>query len=202
MITSTEEKKDRKLTDFQALILLFTVAIMPSNLISEPIIFKDRKCAMDWVGAFMGIIVFSFLLNFVTLNILNRVASVKQMDSYQEVAYNISNSNRGYIFLISAAKFIFLTVTVAFAVNYCANYLTYLSLLGRSETLPKPGEIWGIYFAYVILVGSVLFIPFYKMRNVESSKGPENLNMYAYIFGACGIVALLIAIATMWAAFI
>jgi len=157
---------------------------------------------MDWVGAFMGIIVFSFLLNFVTLNILNRVASVKQMDSYQEVAYNISNSNRGYIFLISAAKFIFLTVTVAFAVNYCANYLTYLSLLGRSETWPTAGETWGIYFAYVILIGSVLFIPFYKMRNVESSKGPENLNMYAYIFGACGIVALLIAIATMWAAFI
>ncbi len=79
----------------------------------------------------MFIVTFSALFNLITLNILNQVASVKQMDSFQEVAYNISNSNRGYIFLISAAKFIFLTVTAAFAVNYCANYLASLSLLGR-----------------------------------------------------------------------
>ena len=51
------------------------------------------------------------------------------MDSYQEVAYNISNSNRGYIFLISAAKFIFLAITAAFSINYTANYLTELSLI-------------------------------------------------------------------------
>ena len=89
------------------------------------------------------------------------------MDSYQEVAYNISNSNRGYIFLISVAKFIFLTITVAFAVSYCATYLTYLSLLGRIGDMPNSAQIWGIYFSYVILVGSVLFVPFYKTRNIE-----------------------------------
>ena len=80
----------------------------------------------------MVIITFSLFFNLITLNILNRVASVKQMDSYQEVAYNISNSNRGYIFLISAAKFIFLAITAAFAIDYCASYLTTISLMGNA----------------------------------------------------------------------
>ena len=75
----------------------------------------------------------SAVFNWITLSILNRVASVKQMDSYQEVAYNISNSNRGYIFLISAAKFIFLAITAAFSLDYTANYLAQLSLLGRTD---------------------------------------------------------------------
>ena len=112
------------------MVLLFTVALLPSYLISKPLIFDNKKCAYDWVTAFIFIVALSSFFNYITLKILNRVASVKQMDSFQEVAYNISNGNRGYIFLISAAKFIFLTVTAAFAINYCANYLASLCLLG------------------------------------------------------------------------
>lgn len=73
---------------------------------------------------FLCIVTFSALFNYITLKILNRVADVKQMDSFQEVAYNISNSNRGYIFLISAAKFIFLAITASYTIDYCASYLT------------------------------------------------------------------------------
>ena len=80
------------------------------------------------------------------------------MDSYQEVAYNISNSNRGYIFLISAAKAIFLAITAAFAINYCANYFTELTLMPVS--MPSSASIYFIYMAYVFVAGGLLFVPF------------------------------------------
>ena len=106
--------------------------MLPSYVIPAPLDLVKQDCITLWFSLFMVIITFSLFFNLITLNILNRVASVKQMDSYQEVAYNISNSNRGYIFLISAAKFIFLAITAAFAIDYCASYLTTISLLGRS----------------------------------------------------------------------
>ena len=98
--------------------------MLPSFVIPTKLELENEKCASSWLWGFLAILLGSTILNWFTLNILNKVASVKQMDSYQEVAYNISNSNRGYIFLISAAKFIFLAFTASFALDYCASYLT------------------------------------------------------------------------------
>ena len=123
-----EEKKQRRLDNGEALVFMFTIAMMPGYVIPARFQLDDRSCGSAWLITFILIIVCSALFNYITLNILNRVADVKQMESYQEVAYNISNSNRGYIFLISAAKFILLAVTAAYAINYCANYATLLCL--------------------------------------------------------------------------
>ena len=87
------------------------------------------------------------------------------MDSYQEVAYNISNSNRGYIFLISAAKFIFLAITAAFAMDYVASYLTELVLL-RSSGI-SAGSIYGVYLTFVVLLGGLMFYPYHRLRGEQ-----------------------------------
>jgi len=88
------------------------------------------------------------------------------MDSYQEVAYNISNSNRGYIFLISAAKFIFLAITAAFAMDYVASYLTELVLLRRDSAI-SAGGIYGVYLTFVVLLGGLMFYPYHRLRGEQ-----------------------------------
>lgn len=124
----------------------------------------SKDCINGWLIAFLVMVLASGLFNFVTLKILNRVASVKQMDSYQEVAYNISNSNRGYIFLITAAKFIFLAITVAFNIDYCAGYLSSLALLNSSTSAAAS---YGVYAGFVILMTLLLLIPFWRQKKLS-----------------------------------
>jgi len=84
------------------------------------------------------------------------------MDSYQEVAYNISNSNRGYIFLISSAKFIFMAVTVSLNIDYCASYIASVMLI-HNDSLSSGGR-YGVYVAGVALTSVMLFVPYWKLR--------------------------------------
>ena len=117
------------------------------------------------------------------------------MDSFQEVAYNISNSNRGYIFLISAAKFIFLAITAAFSINYVANYLTQLFTLSTKNDDPmSAGSIYGVYFSCVLLVSIIVFAFYYRLRN---SQKWNSLVIFAYVFGAIFLLQFLIVIITM-----
>ena len=132
------------------------------------------------------------MFNWITLSILNRVASVKQMDSYQEVAYNISNSNRGYIFLISAAKFIFLAITAAFSLDYTANYLAQLSLLGRTDM--TSGQIYGVYFAWVLVIAAMLYYVYYRLSTAHKW---NSLVWFAYIFGACFLAQFVMVLVTL-----
>ena len=83
------------------------------------------------------------------------------MDSYQEVAYNISNSNRCYIFLISSAKFIFMAVTVSFNIDYCASYIASVVLINNELS---SGGRYGVYVAGVALTSVLLFVPYWKLR--------------------------------------
>jgi len=80
------------------------------------------------------------------------------------VAYNISNSNRGYIFLITAAKFIFLAITVAFNIDYCAGYLSSLALLNSNV---DSAASYGVYAGFVILMTLGLLIPFWRQRKLS-----------------------------------
>ena len=116
------------------------------------------------------------------------------MDSFQEVAYNISNSNRGYIFLISAAKFIFLAITAAFSINYTANYLTQLSLLGRTDEYISSGRIYGVYFAWVLFTSGIVFFFYYRLRN---SQKWNSLVIFAFVFGACFLLQFLVILSSM-----
>lgn len=115
------------------------MAFLPAYILPQSLTLEDKRCITAWFGTIFAILCISFLFNLITLNILNRVADVKQMNSYQEIAYNISNSNRGYIFLISAAKFIFHAFTAAYDINFCASYLTSLTLLGKMDDPPSAG---------------------------------------------------------------
>jgi len=114
------------------------------------------------------------------------------------VAYNISNSNRGYIFLISSAKFIFLAIAAAFAINYTANYLAELSWLGRVkdpvDDKLTSGQIYGVYFAWVLFMGGVVYFFYYRLSN---SQKWNSLVSYAKIFGACFLLQFSAALITM-----
>ena len=194
--TGKEEKKEVKMTNWQVLLLLGCAALLPSYLVPKPLIFNSDKCAQNWLIAFIVVITLSGVFNLVTLNILNHVGAYKQMDSYQEVAYNISNSNRGYIFLISAAKAIFLVVTAAYGINYCANYLTEMVFLGRSATdMPSSGMIYLVYMAFVFVVSAGLFVPFYRMRDEAKCFG--KLVPCAYIFAGFGIFQFMLVLISM-----
>ena len=81
----------------------------------------------------IGILIF-FLFNIVTIHMLVDVYTTKTLGSYQEVAYSISRGNRGYIFLISAMKAIYLAITTSFCLEFCASYLT--TLIGVIIDLP------------------------------------------------------------------
>mmetsp|Transcript_23700 Transcript_23700/g.29395 ORF Transcript_23700/g.29395 Transcript_23700/m.29395 type:complete len:110 (-) Transcript_23700:1424-1753(-) len=106
---------------------------MPSYMMPSPLILISKDCLSNWLWCFVGLICLAGMCNLITLKILCRIGSVKQMDSYQEVAYNISNSNRGYIFLISSAKFIFMAVTVSLNIDYCASYFASMLLIANKK---------------------------------------------------------------------
>ena len=77
-----EEKKQRRLDNGEALVFMFTIAMMPGYVIPARFQLDDRSCGSAWLITFILIIVCSALFNYITLNILNRVADVKQMESY------------------------------------------------------------------------------------------------------------------------
>lgn len=149
----------------------------------------SKDCIRGWFVAFLTMVLASGVFNLITLKILNRVASVKQMDSYQEVAYNISNSNRGYIFLITAAKFIFVAMTVAFNIDYCAGYLSSLALTGASTSAAAS---YGVYAAGVVVMTGLLFLPFWRLRKLSNRENRASLRAYAYIFTTCFVLQFVI----------
>ena len=113
------------------------------------------------------------------------------------MAYNISNSNRGYIFLISAAKFIFLAITAAFSINYSANYMAQLSLLRTTSSEDGPltsGQIYGVFLSWVIVMGSLIYFFYYRLSNNQKW---NSLVWFAYIFGGCFILQFVVVLVTM-----
>ena len=77
-----DDKKVRRLDNLDAMLVMFTVAMLPSYVMPTPLVLVEKKCLSVWLGTFVAVVVVSCLINFVTLRILNKVASVKQMDSY------------------------------------------------------------------------------------------------------------------------
>ena len=159
---------------------MFTVALMPSYVMPTSLEFIKQDCLKEWLGVFVILIMLAGIGNYVTLKILSCVASVKQMDSYQEVAYNISNSNRGYIFLISSAKFIFMAVTVSLNIDYCASYLASLFLIGSDL---DSASSYGVYVAGVLITTIILVVPYWKLRLAHQQR--EKLALPAFVFAGC-----------------
>ena len=192
------EDRQRRLENKEALFILFTVGLMPSYMMPTPLRLVSQDCLGRWLGSFVGLIVLSGICNYVTLKILSKVADTKQMESYQEVAYNISNSNRGYIFLISSAKFIFMAVTVSLNIDYCASYIASLfQLMADHKTA---SQSYGIYVAGVTITAILLAIPYWMMRAKAVQQDRSKLRVPSYVFFVCFWLMFVVNLALLLAA--
>ena len=114
-----------KLLDmWEAFVVLFAISFGPAFVAVDLTVNQnDEGKAIITIATLIGILIF-FLFNIVTIYMLIDVFHTKTLGSYQEVAYSISRGNRGYIFLISAMKAIYLGITASFCLEFCASYLT------------------------------------------------------------------------------
>jgi hypothetical protein len=88
-------------------------------------VFTINSPSIDWIntGVIVVFLVFA-AINFFSIRMLNHVYSSKKLGSFQEMAWSTSSGNRGYIFLISAMKVIYLCVTSSYCISFIATFLT------------------------------------------------------------------------------
>ena len=144
----------------------------------------------------IGILIF-FLFNIVTIHMLVDVSTIKTLGSYQEVAYSISRGNRGYIFLISAMKAIYLAITASFCLEFCASYLT--TILGVVWNLPESSAgRWGVYIACLIFFSIILLLIFLFTTDdcFLVAKWPSRFLFYS---AQASIVLLVLIMILYWA---
>ena len=148
------------------------------------------------VATMIGILIF-FLFNIVTIHMLVDVSTIKTLGSYQEVAYSISRGNRGYIFLISAMKAIYLAITASFCLEFCASYLT--TIIGAVWQLPESSAAkWGVYIACLVFFSIVLLLIFLFTTDdcFLVAKWPSRLLFYS---AQASIVLLVLIMILYWA---
>jgi hypothetical protein len=105
---------------------LFSLSFGPTFIalsISEVYTVNSAPITFVNLGLVAVFLVF-FVINFFSIQMLNRVYSQKKLGSFQEMAWSTSQGNRGYIFLISAMKVIYLVVTSAYCISFIACFLT------------------------------------------------------------------------------
>ena len=94
---------------------MFAVSFGPAFIVVD--LTTDNKTVFSVVIVILGLILLTFISNCISIWMLTKVQSYTKLGSYQEVAYNISKGNRGYIFLISLMKVIYLVITCAFGID-------------------------------------------------------------------------------------
>ncbi len=144
------------------------------------------------------LILLTFFSNWISIWMLTKVQSYTKLGSYQEVAYSISKGNRGYIFLISLMKVIYLVVTCAYCLQFIANYLTVLVLI-PVDPLPGSWAIWGIYCAWLVFVSAICYAIYIRQESHESMILQGKILFYLAAFSlALMFVLLLICISNSW----
>ena len=88
------------------------------------------------------------------------------------MAYWISKGNRGYIFLISIMKVVYLVTCCAYCLQFIANYATVLTevLLGYCGVdfiSMKSTDIWAIYIFWLVVIGGVAYFYYRKQNSHE-----------------------------------
>ena len=154
----------KRLDTWDAFVVLFAISFGPAFVAVDLTVNQSAGPDKEYItiATIAGIIIF-FLFNIVTINMLVDVFTTKTLGSYQEVAYSISRGNRGYIFLISAMKAIYLGITASFCLEFCASYMTTLiqMMLMTGDKWP-PAGIWGVYVACLFFFGGILLVLFIK----------------------------------------
>lgn len=162
---SSEVKEVSRLNSWQAFCLLFAVSFGPAFIVVD---LTTDSNSVFYVNVVILILIFlTFISNCISIWMLTHVQSYTKLGSYQEVAYNISKGNRGYIFLISLMKVIYLVITCAYCLQFIANYLTVLVLM-PVDTLPSSWAIWGIYCGWLCLVSAICYL-FYIRQETHVS---------------------------------
>ena len=137
---------------------------------------------------FFVVILCSCIFNFTTLGILNSIAPESQVQKlcYQEVSYFISRGNRGYIFLISAAKTFLLLFTSSLAINYIASTLANFVVHSLDSSATTE---WAVYIGFVLLVSIMVGIIFFMQ---DKTKGVAGISLYwAYAFCLLFLISFL-----------
>jgi hypothetical protein len=115
------------------------------------------------LGVIVVFLIF-FLLNTCSVVMLNVAYKTKLLGSFQEMAWSTSSNNRGYIFLISAMKVIYLVITSAYCISFIACYFTSIiqCLFVRHSTI----HAWWSYVIYAIFIllvsAAAYFVQFKK----------------------------------------
>ena len=177
--------------NFDATLLLFVISFAPSfiipNFFTATSVMKDHPHSIVWV--LIGISFIAFLFNWITLSLLNTIAPDMRQYSYQEVAYMISKGNRGYIFLISAAKFFLLSMSTAFALDYIA--CTIANLIVFNNYKLESSVIWSIYLAALFITSLAMFIIY---QFINRKKNMADLKIWGYIFTVFALIQWLAVI--------
>jgi len=153
-LPSEEVKEITRLDNWQAFLFLFAVSFGPAFIVVD--LTTDSQTVFSVVIVILGLILLTFVSNWISIWMLTKVQSYTKLGSYQEVAYSISKGNRGYIFLISLMKVIYLVITCAYCLQFIANYLTVLVLI-KAEPLPSDPAIYSIYCSWLLLVSAVCY---------------------------------------------
>lgn len=108
------------------LMILLSIAFGPTFIaLSLTEIFTINSAPMTSINSgVVAVFIIFFFINFFSIRMLNRVYSSKKLGSFQEMAWSTSSGNRGYIFLISAMKVIYLCVTSSYCFSFIASFLT------------------------------------------------------------------------------
>ena len=115
LTSNTEQDEVKEVVRFdnwQAFLFLFAVSFGPAFIVVD--LTTDSQTVFDVNLVVLLLIFLTFLSNAISVWMLTRVQSYTKLGSYQEVAYSISKGNRGYIFLISIMKVVYLVVTCAY----------------------------------------------------------------------------------------
>ena len=100
---------------YPAIFILFSIAFGPAYLAVNLLQTNSSVNAV-----MVCIVLFLFLCNALSITMLNSSYKANKLGSFQEMAYNTSHGNRGYIFLISAMKVAYLCMTSAYCLSFIA----------------------------------------------------------------------------------
>ena len=146
----------------------------------------------------MVFIVLTFVSNTISVRMLTTIQNHRQLGCYQEVAYWISKGNRGYIFLISILKLIYLITTCAYCFQYIANYMTSLTVIFMgANTLEaiSAWTIWGVYLAWLSLIAGSMFYLYFTNKCYASLLPYARLMFYSVV-ASLGLLICFLVILT------
>lgn len=149
----------KRLDSLQAFMILFAISFGPTFIALNLSVQQQQESTGDLV--LVAIILIVFIMNHFSVDLLTKVHQKTQMTSYQEIAYRISKSNRGYVYLISVLKIAYLTVTCAYSLQFCAVYLT-------SVLLPNTkGGVWAEMLLWCTIFGAIAFYLILRLTSIH-----------------------------------